>query len=372
MTKTHTKIICTVFSLYILGTTALSVALPDRDRSEVENRTLAQWPTLSWSAVKDGSFMTGVDAYFTDQFPMRDSWTGLHARMELLLGKTELGDVFVCDDETLIAKVPNPDTDLVAKNLAALVALQGKTDIQVSLGLIPSAAEIWSDLLPTGAENYDQAGLIAQAQAAGLSLIDIHSALTAHSQEDIFFRTDHHWTTLGAYYGYQAILQSMDMTPLAQSDFSPTQLSDGFNGTLYSNSGVHWFTPDTMDAWVDEDGLIITSWRTGAEAEGTLYDTSYLTQKDKYSTYLGGNQPLCVIQNTAITDGSKLLLVRDSYSDILAPLLAQSFEEIHLLDLRYYRASVAQYAVTNDIDEIVVLYSIPNFITDINLALLYQ
>lgn len=372
MKHIYTKGICALFSVYLLGTTALSVALPDRDRSDVENRTLAQWPSLSWSAVKDGSFMEGVDAYFTDQFPYRDSWTSLHARLELLLGKAELGDVFVCDDQTLIAKVPNPNEDLVAKNLAAVLALQGKTDIPVSLGLIPSAATIWSDKLPSGAENYDQAALIAQAQALGLNLVDLYTALANSADQDIFFRTDHHWTTLGAYFGYQAILESMDKTPLTQSDFTPYTLSQDFNGTLYSNSGVHWFTPDSMEAWVDADGLTVTSWRTGTAVDSKLYEISYLSQKDKYSTFLGGNQPLCVIENTNLPEGEKLLLVRDSYSDILAPLLAQSFSEVHLLDLRYYRASVPQYAQDNDIDQIVVLYSIPNFITDLNISLLYQ
>ncbi|WP_409968634.1 DHHW family protein [Bengtsoniella intestinalis] len=370
MTKSYARGLSALFCVCLMGTTALSVAMPDQNRSDVENRTLAQWPSLSWTAVKDGSFMEGVDAYFTDQFPFRDSWTGLHARLELLMGKTELGDVFVCDDETLIAKVPQPDQTLVDKNLAAVAALTGKTDIPVSLALIPSAAEIWKDFLPTGTENYAQTDLIAQAEE--FSMADIYTALSSNADQDIFYRTDHHWTTLGAYYGYQAILESMNMTPLQQSDFTITTLSDDFNGTLYSNSGVHWFTPDSMESWVTDDGLIITSWRTGTEMEGVLYDTNYLTQKDKYSTYLGGNQPLCVIKNENLPEGRKLLLVRDSYSDALAPLLSQSFGEVHLLDLRYYRASVAQYATANDIDQIVICYSIPNFITDVNLALLYQ
>ena len=87
---------------------------------------------------------------------------------------------------------------------------------------------------------------------------------------------------------------------------------------------------------------------------------------------MGGNQPLCVIKNEYITDGSKILLIRDSYSDALAPFLSQRFSEVHLIDLRYYRMSTAAYAEEHDIEDIVVLYSVPNFITDRNLVLLTQ
>ena len=154
--------------------------------------------------------------------------------------------------------------------------------------------------------------------------------------------------------------------------FIPEIASSDFNGTQYSTSGIHWLEPDIIEFWVEEEGLEITSWRTGAEAAGMLYDRSYLTVKDKYSTFLGGNQPLCVIKNPAVTDGSKLLLVRDSYSDSLAPFLSQHFSEVHLLDLRYYRLPAAMYAAQNGIEDIVVLYSVQNFITDKNLVFLGQ
>ena len=168
------------------------------------------------------------------------------------------------------------------------------------------------------------------------------------------------------------MLKTLGREPLSPEVFAPEIASTDFNGTLYSQSGIHWLPPDSMEFWVPEDGLAVTSWRSGAAEDAALYDRSYLTQKDKYSAFLGGNQPLCVIKNENITDGGKILLIRDSYSDALAPFLAQSFSEVHLLDLRYYRAPAAQYAAENGIDEIVALYSIPNFITDKNLVLLTQ
>ena len=146
--------------------------------------------------------------------------------------------------------------------------------------------------------------------------------------------------------------------------------SDEFQGTLYSQSGVHWLPPDAIEFWVPDEGFEVTSWRDGSPKRAALYDLNKLQTKDKYSVFLGGNQPLCVIRNPE--GAGKLLLIRDSYSDAMAPFLAQHFAEVHLLDPRYYRYSAAKYAEENGLEAIAVVYSVPNFITDRNLVLLAQ
>ena len=365
MTKTYSRFLTAFFCVFLGGLLVWHVLLPDREKSETENRTLAQAPEFSWTALVDGSYTKKVETYFADQFPLRDGWTGLKARAEQLIGKSEFNGVYLCGD-TLISKVERPDEALVEKNLSYVDRLSGKTDIPVYLGLIPSAAEIWKGKLPAGADSWDQTALLAQ------SAVDFQSTLSAHADESIFYRTDHHWTTLGAFYGANALLEVLGKEPLKEDNFTVEMASDSFHGTLYSQSGIHWLEPDTMEFWVEDAGLNVTSWRNGTPEPGSLYDRSYLEKKDKYSAFLGGNQPLCVIKNDNVTDGSKLLLVRDSYSDALAPFLAQRFSEVHLLDLRYYRASTVQYAEENGIDAICVLYSVQNFISDRNLVLLTQ
>ena len=211
--------------------------------------------------------------------------------------------------------------------------------------------------------------VLRQAADTGLPVIDFSAALTAHADEPIFYRTDHHWTSLGAFYGANALLEVLGRESLKQESFTPEIASTSFNGTLYSQSGIHWLTPDTMEYWVEEDGLTVI--RGCAWSPPGCHPTG-CGIKDKYASFLGGNQPLCVIQNENARDGGKLLLIRDSYSDALAPFLAQSFEEVHLLDLRYYRMSPAKYAAENGIDQICVVYSVPNFITDRNLVFLAQ
>ena len=365
MTKAYSRFLTAFFCLFLGGLLVWHVLLPDRAKSETANRTLAQYPVFSWASLVDGSYTEGVEEYFADQFPLRDGWTGLKARAEQFIGKSEFNGVSLCGD-TLISKVDRPNQSLVDKNLSYVDRLEGKTDIPVHLGLIPSAAEVWRDKLPAGADSWDQTALL------GNSDIGFWGALSAHGDEAIYYRTDHHWTTLGAFYGANALLEALGREPLKESDFTPERASDAFNGTLYSQSGIHWLAPDTMEFWAEDAGLDVTSWRNGTPAPGCLYDRAYLEKKDKYSAFLGGNQPLCVIRNENITDGGKLLLIRDSYADALAPFLAQRFSEVHLLDLRYYRASAAQYAEENGIDDICVLYSAQNFITDRNLVRLPQ
>lgn len=365
MTTRYSRFLTAGFSVFLAGLLVWHIVLPDRDKSETENRTLAQFPEFSWEALVDGSYTESVEEYFADQFPMRDQWMVMKARAEQLLGKKEFNDVYLCDD-TLISKVETPADDLVEKNLSYIDRLKEKSSANITFGMIPSAAEIWKDKLPTGAQSWDQTHLLAQSD------VDFNTTLKEHANEQIFYNTDHHWTTLGAFYGANALLEHLGKEPLNEKDFAPEIASDAFYGTLYSQSGIHWINPDIIEYWVSEEGLSVTSWRTGKPEESPLYDRSYLVKKDKYSSFLGGNQPLCVIKNENAANDDKLILVRDSYADSLAPFLAQRFSEVHLIDLRYYRFPVSAYAADNGIDEIAVVYSAQNFIADVNLVLLTQ
>ncbi len=378
MTTRYSRFLSAFFCVFLGGLLVWHLLLPDRDRSDVENRTLAQFPEFSWEDLKDGSFTKGVEEYFADQFPLRDQWTGLKARTEQVLGKREFNGVYLCGD-ALIAKVEPPKDGLEEKNLSCVSRLAERTELPVYLGLIPSAAEIWRDRLPRGAESWDQAAFIARGlELEGVEPIDFLTALRDHAGErtweGIFYRTDHHWTTLGAYYGHAALMEALgrggEVPEPETVRARDLPVSNGFQGTLYSQSGIHWLEPDSIEFWVEESGLTVTSWRDGTPKEAGLYDYDYLGKKDKYSAFLGGNQPLCVVKNPE--GKGKLLVIRDSYADSLAPFLALRFEEVHLLDPRYYRYSAAKYAEDNGLDAIAVVYSVPNFITDRNLVLLTQ
>ncbi len=357
MKKTMNIITAVIFCIYIGGFGILHVMLPDRDFSPTENRNLSTLPEFSWETLVDGSYTADLETYLSDQFPMRDDWMGFKARYEYLIGKREFHNVYLCGD-TLISKIT--DSSRAEQNLAAVDKLLALTDKPVYLGLIPSAAETWKDKLPDGAPNYDQGAFLEQAKELGAIWVDIGGVLSEHADEKIYYRTDHHWTSLGAYYGYTAFMQAagLDVPELGEGK----TVADDFCGTLYSTSGIHWLEPDTIEYYVFDDAITVENGLT--HEVGGLYDESKLQEKDKYSSFMGGNNPLYIIRNPNAATDKILVVVRDSYTDSLAPFLSQTYSEIHLVDLRYFRTSVAGYADSVNADEIFICYSVENFIKD--------
>ena len=240
-------------------------------------------------------------------------------------------------------------------------------DIPVFLGLIPTAADIWKEKLTTGTPVMDEGELISQLyESAKVPCVDFEKVLDAHKDEKIFYRTDQHWTTLGAYYGANALLEKMKMEPIAEEELTRTVVSEDFCGTLWSIAGACWMKPDSVETFVPEDGVEVEILRSMEPEKGNMYEWDYLEKKDKYSFFFGGNAPVLVMKTGH--PGPKLLLVRDSYSSELAPLLSLRFSEIHMVDLRYTRMSMQEYAREHEIDATAVVYGIKTFTEDSNVV----
>lgn len=362
--RTFNILLTVLFCLFIGGMFLGSLILPDRDFSQLENRKLAQTPALSLENITTGKFMEDAEDYVNDQILGRDFWVALKAWSERVSGKQENNGVYFAKEDTLISRVDTPEQSTLDTNAGYVNALVDNVDVPVYFGIIPSAAEIWSDRLPEGAPTADEKAIIDRLyNEVQTHTIDLYSALAQHKSEDLYYRTDHHWTSLGAYYGYTALMEAMGMEPVDLADYERTTVTDQFYGTIFSASGVRWVAPDRIDTYIPADGVKVTSYFDGTPSQGSLYVDSYLEVKDKYSYFLGGVQPLCVVE-TGLTDAPRLLLIRDSYSDSLTPFLTQSFSQIHLFDPRYNLSSIQGYIQDNGIDAVAVLYSIPNYIAD--------
>jgi len=371
MTKKFSILLTGLFCAFLGGVFLLSILLPKKEFSELENRYLQKFPELSWEAIHTtGKFMEDVEDYTADHVVGRDFWVSLKSWSERLSGKQENNGAYFAADGTLINRVDEPDASKLDKNMGHLNALVSKLSVPTYFGIIPSAAATWADKLPEGAPTADELAILENLYSkTNANLIDVAGTLAAHKDEAIYYRTDHHWTSLGAFYGANALLDAMGMEGLNLGDYEKATVSTDFNGTIFSSSGVRWVEPDSIDIYVPEEGVKVTSYFTGKAEEGQLYVEDFLEKKDKYSYFLGGNQPLCVIEGQN-ADAPKVLVVRDSYADSLAPFLSERLSEVHLFDLRYNMMSIPQYVEANGIDAVVVLYSFSNFATDNNLFLL--
>lgn len=376
MSKISSWIQILIFTAFILIFFFLFLIMPDVVFSEQENRELTQVPQFNLEDLFSGKFTKKFETYTTDQFPLRDNWISIKARSEMLIGKKENKGVYLCDNDTLIERYKAPDKKQLKTNIDAVRALSENADVPVYFGLIPGASEIHSYLLPKNAPNDSQKEVIDFCyKNSGAKNIDIYAALKSHSNEYIFYRTDHHWTSLGAFYGYKSIMDTMGHNAFSLSSFNRRTATDRFYGTVYSKSGINWVKPDTIEIFAEQDdATTVMNYSEGEPIKSAMYDYDYLEKKDKYSMFMGGITPLLTIE-TANTDAPALLIVRDSYMDSLLPFLQGNFSKIYVLDLRYYKTQLMQSSIQdfikdNSIDEVLVCYSVYNFGTDTNVFLL--
>ena len=387
MSKKYAIFITVLFCAFLGTFFAANALTPDKDFSPVENRVLAQAPKLQPGKLTsllpiqaegnllNGKFMSDFEEYVTDQFALRDQWIALKAGAEYASNKRENNGVYICDQQTLIPRFDPPSDERAIQrcenNFGYVDTFASLAGVPVHFSLIPDKGAVWSDLLPAGAPYGDEGVYLARGAQTTAHWIDVSTPLTAHKGEPIYYRTDHHWTSLGAYYAYAALMEGMGVTPVPLASYTKTTVSEDFCGTAFSTSGVRWMAPDAMDIYVPQEyATVENNFGQGMES-GALYDLDKLADKDKYAMFLGGNKPLTVVKSTtAPPDAPKLMLIRDSFSDSLAPFLCYNFSEIHLVDPRYYKTPMVQYVADNGIDQVLVLYSVDNFVHESNLFVL--
>ena len=359
-----------VFMVIITGFMIAMFVMKDKKFSEQENRVLNQAPKFTVKDLKSGKLTEEFEVYLTDQFPARDTWIGVKSYSEKVSGKTENNAVFFCKDDTIIKRFDEPDRELEEKNIEAVNAFIEHTELPVYFSLIPGAVSIWNEKLPANAQNYDQKALIDEIYSkVNCIAIDNYSVLQEHSKEYIYYRTDHHWTTRGAYYGYTAIAKAFGIEAKPLEQYSSEKVSDTFYGTVYSSSGVRWIEPDIIEKYISEEGKLVQNYVGDTPGEGVFYDYEKLEVKDKYAFFFGGNAPLIKITSES-DSGKKLLVIRDSYSDSEIPFLTENFSEIYMMDLRYYKFGVQYFLEKYDVDAVLINYSVANFVEDKNIVMI--
>ena len=346
----------------------LTFVLPKKTFSESENRVLTTMPAPTLDNITDKKFMNGFEGYFSDHFVLRDQWIAAKTQVELAAGKKEIGGVFLTKDR-MMEDVSKPDQTLVDKNLAAIKTYADRHS-SVSVMLAPTSAEIYKDELPPNAPVLDQSAWIASAYeklGANAHPIDAVSALHKAKNKEIYYRTDHHWTSLGAFTAYQASGDVLGFTPLSASAFEVERASDQFLGTIYSKTLYNGIGKDSIDLYHYQDDNAVSEVVVNAGSKKSSYQSIYfrdfLDKKDKYSVFLGSNQPVVTVK-TGNKNGKKLLIFKDSYAHCYAQFLIPHYEEIALVDLRYVSGSYEKYLESSDYDQTLFLYNVSTFTTD--------
>ena len=373
-TKNTKSRVITIFACLLLAVSALMGPLtPDHYDSEREKRNLTQLPIPDMEDILSGDFADNLEDYLSDQIPLRDRWIAVKTYAELAVGKQESGGVYIGKDHYLMDKFSSYDAKQLRINAAALADLRAaaaKDHIRMQTMLVPVAAQMLTDKLPPFASAADYEAILAVLQEQGVSAIDLAKALSAHTNEDIYYRTDHHWTSLGAYYAYAAWMQAIDRQDeiIPQADWTKETLCEDFRGTTWNKVPLRGVPADSITAWyLHADRKV--SYNDGKMQGSSLYARKYLSGSDQYAVFLSSNQAETVIKGSGAAGSGKLLLIKDSYGNTFAQFPSEQFEEVRVLDLRFWRGDLMDYAKQNGITDLLVLYGTQNFVSDTVLSL---
>ena len=388
---TPEKLMIALFAVVLLGIPIVTMALPNQERSENENRTLAKLPTLinekkaekaesfgdyidavKWDYITvrdENSYMDDLEVYYADHLAGRESWVQAKNKMEALIGKEEINGVYTLDDQ-MIQVFKEYDEKTVSDSLKAMSSFAANhSDIPCAFMLAPTAQEIFSAEMPKYNEYLSQKTFIdnCYGNVEGMTTIDSLSYLSGHKDDYLFYRTDHHWTSLGAYYAYCAAGKALGYTPYSLNEFNIETASSDFRGTLYSKTLDNSITPDSIDYYHlknNAPSITMTVFDGAKETEyDSLYVRDYLAVKDKYSSFTGSNQPIIDIE-TDLDNGKRLLLIKDSYAHSLVPFLANHYEKITMVDMRYINGDLNYFLDLDEYTQALFMYNAVSFAED--------
>ena len=366
-----------VFCVLLCGMLLLFVLLPDNTFSETEKRVLSDFPKFSLSSVADGSFEKSLETYVQDQMPFRNFWVGLGSYFNFALGQNGTDGVYAAEDGYLINTPAKQNDRNLQSNLKYLTNFAQKVQIPSYLMPVPETGYILEEKLPPHHKVYNDDAVyaaVSEKTDGTYTVVDLRTLFKANAADtQLYYKTDHHWTSDGAFLAANAFLRAAGKPTLNKSDFTVEHCPDFF-GTTYSKAALWKKQPDVMELWHIPDAkvhTVVSDLGKGVAAQADdVFFREHLQAYDMYPTYLNGNHSLTHIVNPQAPEGV-LLLLKDSFGNTLATELAAAYREIVMVDMRYYRTQavsdlVAQYGV----DTLLVNYSTDSLVNDTNILFL--
>lgn len=377
-------IIIIVFIGFFVLISGTSLIIKDREFSPNENRYLAETPELSWDNILSGKFQDGLEDYLRDQVCFRDGWITVKTGIQKACGDTDIGGAYVGKDGYDFEKITPEDVDekQVDRNIKAvedyfMTASETIDKQKLSFLLVPTSGLVMQEKLPKNARLFDQAKYIDQVQKAmkDYNFVDVRDTLMDHNDEYIYYKTDHHWTSAGACLAYDVWSERTGGEAETEDGLVKNVVSDKFRGSLYSKildadsayDEIWTYGLQKDEAFGSKDCTVTIDEKQQLDS---IYDDEKLQEKDKYAYFLGGNYGQVHIQNQKAASkakGKNILIIKDSFANSFVPFVTQDYENIYMVDLRYYNGDMKAYLQEHEITDVLVLYNISNFISDRNI-----
>lgn len=410
------------FFLILSAGLIISFIIPLRPSvSQSEKRTLSAFPEFTVNALFDGDYFKGIDLWFSDTFPFREQFVSANASVNRLYGINKVqisGNVEKGDDipdaptrpatpvitttpattapvieTTSTAETTKPTVPVKTQELNSVLLVGNQAfeyytfirstadryaaEVSKTALKLKGISTVYDMIVPTGigiiipdklrntVDSSDQDKAIKYMYGSmneSVKTISIYDTLLAHRSEYIYFRTDHHWTALGAYYGYEqfAKLKGIDAIPLSKYEMVSYK---GFLGSFYTETDknralakkpdtVEAYKPynDTLMKYVDSKGNIIT-W-------SVIADVSTWTEGTKYNAFIGGDNPYTVIKNKDLTDGSTCLVIKESFGNAMIPFLIAHYQTVRVIDYRYWNGDLIKFAKDNKIKDVIFINNV--------------
>lgn len=370
-------IVIWLFCMIIFGVSGLHIVTGDAEFSESENRVLSQFPKLSVNSLVSGSFMEDFEAYLTDQFPLRDGMIVFKTFADRVVGKNEENGVYIGKNGYLFDSQTPLDKKQVKAIGKAVLDFKGKNaELKTAFVLVPNSSYVYSEYLPKYLELENQRQLISYVhkQINDDSILWPAAAKLLRSKTQdaqLYYKTDHHWTTRGAYILFKDIAIAWGLEKDEKDidkKFSFYEISDSFEGTLASTSGVH-DTKDKVEICVPDksEGTYVVNLESSGEKTASLFFKDKLKNKNHYEVFLGGNYDKVIISTVSPSKRS-LLLIKDSYANCMIPMLTPYFSKIVVIDPRYLTDSLDSIVKENDFSHMMYLYNVNTLLEDSSLV----
>lgn len=377
--ETGEKKIRTLTALLLMGITlllpVLFLAIDKKEFSENENRYLAKFPVWGLERIKEGEYMEDLGSYLADHFPFRDFFMEMKTKAEMWTGKKEINGIYMAKDGYLIEKYEKPEnTERIGQILKTFAQELEGQNAELRLMLVPTAVSVYREKLPDYAPVRNQMETARMIyEISGIEPVDCSGDLEAQKEKgELYYRTDHHWTTMGAYAGYQAYCRTAGLEAVALEEMTSRTAAEDFRGTVYSKSGDYGRKGDEIIIYTNPSDKLKVEYADTGEVTDSLYNLEYADMKDKYSLFLDNLHSLIEITNETADSDRELVLIKDSYANSMVPFLVHHYKRIYVFDTRYYKQGVSSFIKEHPgVTDVLLLYNMNTLDSDLGIRGVY-